>query len=472
MFAGQPPVITDAAPYNAAFADGVFRDVLGRTADAGAKAWFTQQLDAGVSSATVAPALMDSNEYAVHLVQSAYQQYLGRDPEPAALAFWVNAVRTHVRDEQLAAALVASDEFYAHAGGTNTAWTTAAYQAVLGRAPSASDIQWATGLLAFGVSRATLAGDLAYSAEHERQTVISEYTHYLRAAPDDTDLNYWATQLTTGQQTAESLSTELTGTNAYYQLQTGVPQSVVPVPFESPAWAALNAQIENNAAHSNPGVVFLGDSITQLWDLEGATVWQQNYAGLDALNAGVSGDRTQNLLWRIENGDLNGISPQVAVVMIGINNIMLGDDAQSVAEGITAVVDELHTRLPNTSILLLGILPAQPPVAINVMPIIKDINQTISTLANGQSIFYLDMGPSFTNSDGSIDSALYQPMLLHLNAAGYEVWAEAMAFELSVVMASPTSVPGTPNNQSAAMAFERSVALASPENNPLTWWRF
>ncbi|MGH7137631.1 MAG: GDSL-type esterase/lipase family protein [Pirellulales bacterium] len=446
MFAGQPPIITDAAPYSAAFTKAVFMDTLGRTADPGAQAWFVQQLDAGASTASVAPMLTNSTEYEVHLVQAAYQQYLGRDAEPAALAFWVNAVRTHIRDEQLAAALVASDEFYSHAGGTNAAWVAAAYQAVLGRAATASDIQWATGLLASGVSRAALASDLAYSTEHEQQTVVSEFTRYLHAAPNSTDLNYWATQLTTGQQTAESLVAELTGTNGYYEQHTGVPLSVVPVPFESPAWSAMNAQIENNAAHTNPDVVFLGDSITQLWEQDGAAVWQQNYAGLNALDAGISGDRTQNLLWRIENGDLNGISPQVAVVMIGVNNIMLGDDAQSVAEGITSVVDELHVRLPNTTILLLGILPAQPPVPINAMPIIKEANHSISALANGRSILYLDMGPSFTNSDGSIDSALYQPELLHLNAAGYETWAEAMTFELSVVM-------------------------ASTESNPL-WWRF
>lgn len=459
--APQPPLITDAAPYSAAFTNGVFRDTLGRSADPGALAWFTQQLDAGQPTGTVAAGVMNSSEFAANLVESAYRQYLGRDPEPAAIACWVDALHTRARDEQLTAALVASDEFYAQSGGTDPAWIAAAYQAVLGRAASGADLQWATGSLNSGVSRGVLASDLAYSVEHEQEVVTAEYARYLQAAPSGAEVQSWAAQLATGQQTAESLAVELTSTDAYYQLQTGVPLTVVPVPLVAiPTWAAINAQIENNAAHSTPGVVFLGDSITQGWELDGASVWQQEFASFDALDAGIGGDKTQSLLWRIENGDLNGISPQVAVVMIGINNIIAGDDATSVAEGIAAVVDELHVRLPSTKILLLGVLPAQPAISFDTMPVITQVDKMISGLANGQSINFADMSPSFTNSDGTIDTALYQPDLVHLNAVGYQTWGAVMAYELSALISPP---PPT-------IAYEPGVQMASSVFSPVPWW--
>ncbi|MGH7136803.1 MAG: GDSL-type esterase/lipase family protein, partial [Pirellulales bacterium] len=332
---------------------------------------------------------------------------------------------------------------------------------VLGRAASGADLQWATGLLDSGVSREELASDLAYSVEHEQQVVAAQYLHYLHAAPSAADLSSGATRLATGQQTAESLAVELTSTNAYYELQTGVPITIVPAPLAAiPTWAAGNAQIENNAAHSTPGIVFLGDSITAGWQADGAGVWQQEYGSFGALNAGIGGDQTQSLLWRIENGDLNGVSPQLAVVMIGINNIFAGDDAPSVAEGIAAVVDELHVKLPNTTILLLGILPAQPSmISFDAMPIITQVNQTISNLANGQSILYAGLSPSFTNRDGTMDTALYQPDLVHLNAFGYQAWALAMESDVTAVM-----------YPSQTIALEPGVPMVSRVFVPVPWW--
>jgi lysophospholipase L1-like esterase len=461
MLSAQPPLITDAAPYSAAFVKGVFLDTLGRSADPGAQAWFTQQLDAGHPTGMVASMSIGSNEFAIDLVKAAYRQYLGRDPEPTALAYWVNALRTNTRDEQLTAALVASDEFYALAGGTDADWIVGAYQAVLGRAASGADLQWATGLLNSGVSREELASDLAYSVEHEQQVVTDQYLHYLHATPSASDLRSGATQLATGQQTAESLAIELTSSNAYYELQTGVPRTIVPVPLSAiPTWAAGYAQVASNAAHTTPDVVFLGDSITAGWQGDGASIWQQEYASFGALNAGIGGDHTQSLLWRIENGDLPRNTPQLAVVMIGINNIFAGDDAPSVADGVAAVVDELHVKLPNTTILLLGILPAQPPmIAFNTTPIISQVNQTISNLANGQSILYDGMGSSFTNPDGTINTALYQPDLVHLNASGYLAWALAMQFELSAVIHPPQTVTIEPGVQMVSSIFV-----------PVPWW--
>lgn len=436
LLSGQTPLISDAAPYNAAFVNAMFRDVLGHLPDAAALQWDTQILDEGVPAAMVAGSILGSDEHATDLVQATYRQYLGRDADPAAIAFWANALPTNARDEQLIGSLVSSDEFYLRASGNNSAWVAAAYQAVLNRPASASDLTGVSIQLDAGMPRSVVAYNLATSMEHERQVVAAEYSQYLRATPDDGSLNRWANQLASGQTIDESVAANLMSMSAYYQAQTGVPLSTVPVPVAGPAWNTVNLQIDSNAAQGNAQVVFLGDSITQLWMMqEGAPVWAHDYASLGALNAGIAGDRTQNLLWRIENGNLNGISPQVAVVMIGTNNILLGDDVPTVIAGIQAVVEELHLRLPNTKILLMGLLPAAPPVPINVMQMANAVNQSISALADGQSVFYLDVGAYFINADGTINQVLYQPMLIHPNTNGYAVLAGAIAPELDDLLA-------------------------------------
>jgi lysophospholipase L1-like esterase len=435
LFSAQTPLITDAAPYSTALVQGVYHDALGRTADSDGLNLFVQQLDQGQAIDQVTMSVTYSGEYAADFVQSAYQQYLGRAADPGAVSFWAHALQSGVTQEQVVAALVASDEFYTRAGGSDVAWVTAAYEDVLGRAPETSALDSAIRQLAAGATRDAVAYALTTSLEYERQAVAEEYIRYLHAAPDTNGMNYWATQLATGQLSDQSLAADLMSTETYYEAKTGVPQSIVPVPVAGQAWTSRNQQIEANAAQGNAQVAFFGDSITEYWDGAGQEVWNQNYAPLGALNAGITGDRTQYLLWRIENGDLNGIDPKVAVVMIGVDNIILGDSAQETAAGVTAVVEALQQRLPNTKILVLGLLPGNPPFASpNFAQTVSATNQAISSLADNRSVFYLDMGPAFLNADGTINGQLYQPGLLHPNAQGFAVWAHTMAPELDLLL--------------------------------------
>jgi beta-glucosidase len=205
------------------------------------------------------------------------------------------------------------------------------------------------------------------------------------------------------------------------------------VPGTGSGWTARNEQIATAPDRSQAQVLFIGDSITQFWNQDGQSVWAQNYADLNAFNAGVAGDQTQNVLWEIENGDLNGLAPKVAVLMVGIDNFGSGDTAQETAEGIAAVVEALQERLPDTKVLVLGILPAELS-GNDLMPTITAANQTIAGLANDQSVFFLDMDPAFMNPDGSINSTLYQSVLVHLSAAGYSVWAQTMQPELDLLL--------------------------------------
>ncbi|HET6883851.1 MAG TPA: GDSL-type esterase/lipase family protein [Pirellulales bacterium] len=437
LLSGQTPLITDATPYSAAFAEAVFRDALGRTADASGLAWFVQQLDSGLYPQQLAMAAVHSDEYMADTVQSAYQQSLERAAEPGAINYWSNTLNGGLREEQLQAALVASDEFYARAGGNDTAWVSAAYQTLLGRAPEASAVDWATRQLALGASRGNLALTLAFSSEAERRFADGAYARYFHVSPNSSALDLWTAQLIDGQVTRQLFAGELMSTEAYYEEQTGVPQSVVPVPVPVGFWASRDREIEAAAARGTAQVAFFGDSLTEHWQDVGQAVWNESYAGLNALNAGIAADKTQNVLYRIENGDLNGLNPKVVVVMAGVNNLIFGDTPQEAADGVSAVVEALRQRLPDAKILVLGILPAAMEGAEdNLMATISATNQMIAGLADEEHVFFLNMWSAFTYADGGFDPTLPTSDGLHLNQQGYVVWRQTMAPELDYLLAS------------------------------------
>lgn len=183
---------------------------------------------------------------------------------------------------------------------------------------------------------------------------------------------------------------------------------------------------ELKAAGRDPGIVFIGDSITEGWEDTGRAVWDQHYRQHHALDLGFSGDRTENLLWRLRHGEVDGISPPVAVLLIGTNNTgHRQDDPQATAAGIRRIVDELRQRLPRTRILLLAIFPRDEPQS--PMRRINDrVNEIISGLDDGQHVFFLDLGESLTSPDGTLSRDV-MPDLLHLSEKGYALWARAMA---------------------------------------------
>ena len=179
------------------------------------------------------------------------------------------------------------------------------------------------------------------------------------------------------------------------------------------------------AKNGKVGVLFVGDSITDGWRGGGKQVFQKHYGNLDPLNLGIGGDRTQHVLWRLEHGEVEGISPKVAVLMIGTNNLGSNTDDE-IAAGVTKIVHTLHEKLPKTKVLLLGIFPRSWRADDPARPRIKSINQHIAKLDDGgKTVKYLDIGPKFLEADGSlIKDAM--PDALHPNEKGYAIWAEAM----------------------------------------------
>ena len=186
--------------------------------------------------------------------------------------------------------------------------------------------------------------------------------------------------------------------------------------------ALLNQRIKDNP---DARILFIGDSITQGWEGAGKEVWEKFYGDRKAVNIGIGGDRTQHVLYRLENGNLAGVKPRVAVVMIGTNNSNGEDNTPGqIAEGVAAIVNNLRSVVPDTKIILLAIFPRGE----NFNPQrgkLAQLNQVLQKLDDGEHVLFLDMGHRFLTGDGLLPADI-MPDYLHLSPAGYTLWAEAM----------------------------------------------
>ena len=153
-------------------------------------------------------------------------------------------------------------------------------------------------------------------------------------------------------------------------------------------------------------------------------MWKDNYGTLNAANFGIGGDRTQHVLWRIDNGELDGIHPRVVVLMIGTNNSN-SDSADAIAAADTKIVHEIQDKT-SAKVLLLAIFPRERKADTNnQMVTIKAVNDQLAKLDNGTTIRYLDIGPKFLSDDGKLNQKLFSDGL-HPNVDGYKIWADAM----------------------------------------------
>jgi beta-glucosidase len=175
----------------------------------------------------------------------------------------------------------------------------------------------------------------------------------------------------------------------------------------------------------------IGDSITQGWSAEGRHVWSTYYGHRQAVNLGFSGDCTEHVLWRLNHGEIDGIAPKLAVVMIGTNNIgARRDPPEETAAGIQAILSTLRTGLPDTKILLLGVFPRGASGDDPLRQVTVAINNLARTYADNKQIFFLDLSPLFLDNQGRLAQHL-MPDYLHPNEQGYQVWADGMEDMLS-----------------------------------------
>ena len=197
-------------------------------------------------------------------------------------------------------------------------------------------------------------------------------------------------------------------------------------------WGTRHEQINKRIKQGDVDLVFIGDSITQGWEGNGRSVWAAAYGERKAANLGIGGDRTQHVLWRLENGNIDGISPKLAVIMIGTNNCGRNPAEQTI-EGVEAIVEHLREKLPKTKILLLAVFPrgATPEDAKRKENDV--VNAGIAKLDDGEMIHYLDIKDKFLEKDGTLSRKI-MPDLLHLTTAGYQIWADAIEPSVAKLM--------------------------------------
>ena len=193
-------------------------------------------------------------------------------------------------------------------------------------------------------------------------------------------------------------------------------------------WKEKHAADVAIAQKDGMDLLFVGDSITEGWEWGDGEHWKKHFAPLGAANFGVGGDTTQNLLWRLDNGDVGALKPKVVVVLIGTNN--LGRENATAAEaarGVEAVVTKLRAAFPEAKIVLHGIFPCDYSPKAEVRQRVKAVNSLLARLdgLDGKVVFR-DIGPIFLEPDGSILPAV-SPDGLHLTPEGYRRWASVLA---------------------------------------------
>lgn len=194
---------------------------------------------------------------------------------------------------------------------------------------------------------------------------------------------------------------------------------------------------ERIAAGQPPQLVFIGDSITQGWENEGREVWAAHFARYHALNLGFGGDRTENVLWRLQNGALDGLAPNVVVLMIGTNNTgHRAENPETTAAGVRRLLDEIRRRLPQAQVLLLAVFPREEQPNGPLRRINERVNEIIRRFADGRHVHFANLNTVFTQPDGTLSRAV-MPDLLHLSPHGYGLWQHAMDPVLSPLLNRP-----------------------------------
>ncbi len=181
-------------------------------------------------------------------------------------------------------------------------------------------------------------------------------------------------------------------------------------------------------------VLLIGDSITQGWEKEGQQAWKKYLEPRNAFGVGFSGDRTENVLWRLNHDAVKGLDPKVAVLMIGTNNTgHRRENPQTTAEGIKKILGELQQRLPNTKILLLAIFPRDAKPDGELRQINEKVNTIIKNFADDKRVYFANINSAFLSADGVLEEKV-MPDLLHPNEHGYELFAKALVPELDKLL--------------------------------------
>lgn len=223
------------------------------------------------------------------------------------------------------------------------------------------------------------------------------------------------------------------GETLTYPLPTPPPNgNVATLPVPRLDWVQrFHDNLDRSKKMAKIDLIFDGDSITDWWQKGGIEIWNQRYAKLNACDFAIAGDRTEHLLWRLQQGQVDGLHPRMVILLIGVNNLNEAS-AEQIAEGIKAIVGEYRKRCPEATILLQGVFPRSASAADPARAKIKEINQTISRLGDGRKVIFIDFGDKFLTPDGTLAPEIMADFL-HPTPKGYQIWADAIQPEIDKV---------------------------------------
>ena len=201
--------------------------------------------------------------------------------------------------------------------------------------------------------------------------------------------------------------------------------AVIPVPKDKPGWMARHEAINAEVSKGNVDLIYIGDSIVEHFNSKGKDAWDRYYAPRHAVNMGISGDRTQHVLWRLDHGELTGLDPKWVVINIGSNNTSDHNSAAEIMDGIKAVCERVRTQLPHAGIILMSVFPRDEKADSPRRKMIAEINRMIADYAKANGIVNLDIVEKFLDPNGSVRKDLL-PDRCHPVEPGYRIWAEAL----------------------------------------------
>ncbi len=200
--------------------------------------------------------------------------------------------------------------------------------------------------------------------------------------------------------------------------------ALIPAPFAE----GRHAEFLERAKQGDIDCLLMGDSITDWWRRAGLAVYEENFGSLKCANFGIAADRTQGVLWRFANGELDGYTPRLMMLMIGTNNLRFRgppNTPEEVSMGIAAIVTRFRAKFPEAKVLLLGVFPRGAEPTAPLREPIRRINDIIAGLDDGEYVRFMDIGDRFLEPDGSISTEVMADGL-HPTERGYEIWADAV----------------------------------------------
>ena len=224
-----------------------------------------------------------------------------------------------------------------------------------------------------------------------------------------------------------------------------------PVPRADQNSQTAHLELLDKARKGGIDVYFVGDSIVRRWGAtdypELLTNWKANFFGWNAANFGWGADRTENILWRLENGELDGVQPKIIVILAGTNNVGSQPEGPEIVEdttrGIKAIVDVCRRKAPEATIVLTAIFPRNDNIA--VMPEINRINENLRQLADGKKTRFLNVNDRLADSEGRLfEGMMNERDKLHPTLKGYQVWADALKPVLTELLGPPAATDHAP----------------------------